>query len=186
VLALPMIATLFHYGQFSAHAAEMSARPLMAYAVGLTGIILVKTLAPAFYAQQDIRTPVRIAIGVLIATQLMNALFVPFIQVAGLALSIGLGATLNAVFLYRGLRKRNIYRPAPGWTKFFMKLLAAVSVMGVAAWFGAAQFDWIAMRAHPLMRAGALLLVVAVSGAVYFSILFVLGFRLRDFKRRAK
>ncbi|MGO4381527.1 murein biosynthesis integral membrane protein MurJ [Pseudoduganella sp. RAF19] len=186
VIALPLIATLFHYGQFSDEAARMSAQPLMAYAAGLTGIILVKTLAPAFYAQQNIRTPVRIAIGVLIATQLMNAIFVPFIKVAGLALSIGLGATLNAIFLYRGLRKRDIYKPAPGWPKFFMKLLFAVAVMGLVAWLGASQFDWIAMRAHPFLRAGALVLVIAVSGLVYFSILFMLGFRLRDFKRRAK
>ena len=64
---------------------------LILWLLGLIGIILVKTLAPAFYARQDIRTPVKIAIGVLIATQLMNLLFVPYIAVAGLALSIGLG-----------------------------------------------------------------------------------------------
>ncbi|AXA91817.1 murein biosynthesis integral membrane protein MurJ [Massilia sp. YMA4] len=186
VLALPLIATLFHYGAFSDRAAEMSARPLVAYAAGLVGIILVKTLAPAFYARQDIRTPVRIALAVLVATQLMNLVFVPYIQVAGLALSIGLAACLNALFLFIGLRKRGIYVPSPGWGKFFVKLVVAVAAMGVTGWFAAQQFDWLALRATPLLRAGALAGVIAVCGLVYFGLLVLLGFRVRDFRRTGK
>jgi putative peptidoglycan lipid II flippase len=186
VLAKPLIATLFHYGKFTDAAAAGSAQPLIAYSAGLLGIILVKTLAPAFYARQDIRTPVRIAIGVLFATQLMNLLFVPYIAVAGLALSIGLGACINAGFLYTGLRKRGIYHPKPGWGAFYLKLLVAVSLMGVVAWIGGAQVDWLGMRHQPVLRAGALFLLISVCGATYFSALLLMGFRLRDFKRRAK
>jgi putative peptidoglycan lipid II flippase len=186
VLALPLIATLFHYGAFTDRAAEMSARPLIAYAAGLVGIILVKTLAPAFYARQDIRTPVRIAMGVLVATQLMNLIFVPYIEVAGLALSIGLAACLNALFLFIGLRKRGIYVPSPGWGKFFVKLVVAVAAMGLTGWFAAQQFDWLALRATPLLRAGALAGVIAVCALVYFGLLVLLGFRVRDFRRTGK
>ena len=186
VLAEPLIATLFHYGKFTAEAARMSAQPLIAYSVGLLGIILVKTLAPAFYAQQDIRTPVKIAIGVLIATQLMNALFVPHLAVAGLALSIGMGACLNAGFLYTGLRKRGIYHPKPGWPLFFGKLVVACVLMGATAWFGAAQIDWLGMKHQTLLRIGALTLVICACGVVYFGALMAMGFRFRDFKRTAK
>ncbi|QBE62496.1 murein biosynthesis integral membrane protein MurJ [Pseudoduganella lutea] len=186
VLALPLIATLFHYGHFSDEAARMSARPLVAYAVGLIGIILVKTLAPAFYAKQDIRTPVKIAVGVLITTQLMNLVFVPFLEVAGLALSIGVGACVNATLLFTGLRKRDIYRPLPGWGKFFMKLVVAVMLMGGVAWFGSQQFDWLGLRETPFLRAGALFLIIGACGTVYFGALLALGFRLRDFKRTGK
>jgi putative peptidoglycan lipid II flippase len=185
-LAEPLIATLFHYGKFSAVAITSSALPLMAYSAGLVGIILVKTLAPAFYARQDIRTPVRIATGVLVATQLMNLLFVPYIAVAGLALSIGLGACLNALLLYTGLRRRKIFAPQPGWGGFFARLVVAVCVMGALAWYAQHQFDWAAMQAHPWMRAGALFLIVTASAASYFAVLFALGFRVRDFKRRAR
>src|SRR5471032_890482 len=143
-LAKPLIATLFHYGKFTDEAATQSSYPLIAYSAGLLGIILVKTLAPAFYARQDIRTPVRIAIGVLIATQLMNWIFVPYLKVSGLALSIGLGACINASFLYTGLRKRGIYNPKPGWPLFCAKLAVACALMGVAAWFGGQQVDWLA------------------------------------------
>ncbi|PHV07374.1 murein biosynthesis integral membrane protein MurJ [Janthinobacterium sp. BJB412] len=185
-LAVPLIATLFHYGKFSAEAATMSAQPLIAYSVGLIGIILVKTLAPAFYAKQDIRTPVKIALGVLVATQLMNLLFVPHIAVAGLALSIGLGACLNASFLYRGLRQRGIYTPKPGWALFTAKLLLACAAMGASGWFCAARIDWLGMQQHALLRAGALLLVVCLCGLVYFGALFAMGFRFRHFRRVAR
>jgi len=186
VLAEPMIATLFHYGAFTDEAARQSARPLIAYCVGLLGIILVKTLAPAFYAQQNIRTPVRIATGVLVATQLMNIVFVPYLQVAGLALSIGLGACLNASLLYVGLRRRDIYRPQPGWPLFCLKLVAACGLMAGAAWYGSQQIDWIGLQHHAFLRLGALLLLVGACGAVYFAALLAMGFRLRNFKRIAR
>ncbi|MGZ8288699.1 MAG: murein biosynthesis integral membrane protein MurJ [Telluria sp.] len=185
-LAEPMIATLFHYGKFTAEAITNAAMPLVAYSFGLLGIILVKTLAPAFYARQDVRTPVRIAVGVLVFTQLMNLVFVPIFAVAGLALSIGLGACVNAGFLYAGLRSRGIYAPKPGWFKFYAKLAVAVSVMGVMCWYCAGRLDWAAMQATPWLRALALFAIVAASALAYFTVLFALGFRLGDFKRRGK
>ena len=185
-LAEPMIATLFHYGKFTTESITNAAMPLVAYSVGLLGIILVKTLAPAFYARQDVRTPVRIALGVLVFTQIMNFVFVPIFAVAGLALSIGLGACVNAAFLYAGLRKRGIYVPQPGWIVFFAKLIIAVAAMGALSWYSAAQFDWAAMQATPWLRALALLDIVGASAVVYFAVLFILGFRLGDFKRRGK
>ena len=184
-LAVPMIATLFHYGKFDDAALVNSSMPLMAYSAGLLGIILVKILAPAFYARQDVKTPVRIAVAVLVATQLMNLIFVPLMGVAGLALSIGLGACINATCLYIGLRKRGIYTPQPGWGKFFLKLAIGVAVMGAVAWFGQAQFDWAAMKVTPGLRIGALLGIIVASAVTYFAMLALLGFRPRDFRRRA-
>ena len=183
-LAEPMIATLFHYGAFNTRAIATSAAPLVAYSAGLIGIILVKTLAPAFYARQDVRTPVKIAVAVLVFTQLMNLVFVPILAVAGLALSIGLGACVNAGFLYTGLRRRGIYVPSPGWGKFYLKLAIAVTAMGTLTWWCASRLDWAAMQATPLLRAAALFGIVSAGGALYFAVLFALGFRVGDFKRR--
>ena len=182
-LSEPLTATLFHYGKFDAQDVAMTGNALIAYGAGLIGLILVKILAPGFYARQDIRTPVKIAIGVLIATQLMNLLFVPWIAHAGLALAIGLGACLNALFLYRGLRRRGIYTPKDGWGLFFARLTCALFLLaGVALW-SAAQFDWMGMKAHPMLRIGALFLVMGVCGATYFGALLAMGFRFRDFRR---
>jgi len=183
VLANPMIATLFHNGHFRAEDIHTSAMPLMAYSAGLLGIIMVKTLAPAFYARQEVRTPVNIALGVLVVTQILNQVFVPFIGVAGLALSIGTGACINASLLYVGLRRRGIFVPEPGWWPFFLRLLVAVTVLGLVCYAGAAQVDWIAMKAHAIMRAVLLLLIIGAGAIAYFAVLFALGFRVADFKR---
>ncbi|MFT5587968.1 MAG: putative peptidoglycan lipid II flippase [Bradyrhizobium sp.] len=184
-LSEPLTATLFHYGKFDARAVSMTGQALIAYGVGLIGLIVVKILAPGFYAKQDIRTPVKIAIGVLIATQLMNLIFVPRLALAGLALSIGLGACINAIFLYLGLRRRGIYVARKGWRMFLVKLTGALFLMaGVALW-AAGQSDWIAMQAQPLHRVGMLLLVLLVCAVTYFGALVTMGFRPADFKRSA-
>ncbi|HWV63733.1 MAG TPA: murein biosynthesis integral membrane protein MurJ, partial [Oxalicibacterium sp.] len=184
-ISQPLTATLFHYGKFDALSVAMTSKALIAYGVGLLGLILVKILAPGFYAQQNIKTPVKIAVGVLIATQLMNLIFVPWFAHAGLALSIGLGACLNAGFLYWGLRRRGIYTALPGWRIFFIRLAGALLLMaGVASW-SAAQFDWVALRAVPFQRVGALVLILAACGISYFGALLAMGFRFRDFKRIA-
>lgn len=184
-LSQALTATLFHYGKFDAVSVGMTGKALIAYGVGLIGLILIKILAPGFYARQDIKTPVRIAVGVLIATQLMNLLFVPVFAHAGLALSIGLGACVNAALLYWGLRRRGFYQPHEGWALFFARLAGALFLLaGVALW-SASQFDWIAMQATPLLRAAALALVIGLCGTTYFGALFISGVRLGDFKRTA-
>jgi len=182
-LSVPLTTVLFHYGKFDANSVVMTGNALIAYGIGLIGLILVKILAPAFYAKQDIRTPVKIAIGVLIATQLLNLLFVPHIGHTGLALSIGLGACLNAGLLFWGLRHKNIYVPHKGWLLFLAKLTGALFLMaGMALWLSG-HFKWIEMHASPFMRIGSLMLVMAACMATYFGALAVMGFRLRDFKR---
>ncbi len=182
-LSEPLTTTLFHYGKFDAQSVAMTGRALVAYGVGLIGLILVKILAPGFYARQDIRTPVKIAIGVLVVTQLMNLMFVPWIAHAGLALSIGLGACVNAAFLYWGLRRRGIYVARPGWRIFLLRLTGALFLLAGMALWSASHFDWMALRAHPLQRVGALGIVMAACGATYFGALLAMGFRFRDFKR---
>ncbi|OWW18593.1 murein biosynthesis integral membrane protein MurJ [Noviherbaspirillum denitrificans] len=182
-LSEPLTTTLFHYGKFDVESVVMTGRALIAYGVGLIGLIVVKILAPGFYAKQDIRTPVKIGIGVLVATQLMNYAFVPWIEHAGLALSVGVGACLNAAFLYWGLRRKGIYQALPGWGLFLAKLTGALFLLaGVALWT-AGQFDWIAMQSVPLKRVGALTLVMLACGVTYFGALIAMGFRFRDFKR---
>jgi putative peptidoglycan lipid II flippase len=184
-LSEALTSTLFHYGKFDDQSVAMTGRALIAYGAGLIGLILVKILAPGFYAKQDIKTPVKIGVGVLIATQLMNLLFVPWIAHAGLALSIGLGACLNAAFLYWGLRRKGIYLPKKGWGIFLLRLLGALFLLaGVALWT-AGQFDWIGLQAAPMKRVAALALILLACAATYFGSLLAMGFRFGDFRRVA-
>lgn len=181
-----LVATLFHYGAFQAQDVAQTRVAVMAYSVGLIGILSVKILAPGFYAQQDIRTPVKIAIVVLIATQLMNIVLVPALAHAGLALAIGLGATINALALLVGLLRRGIYRPGAGWVAFGLRLLPALTALAAVLLYANQHLDWIALQDHAGQRALWLLAVVAASGVAYFAVLFIFGFRLRDFGRRPR
>lgn len=184
VIAEPLTVALFQYGRFSAHDALMTQHALIAYAVGLLGIILVKVLAPGFYARQNIKTPVKIALFTLVSTQLMNLVFIGPLKHAGLALAISLAACLNAGLLYWQLRKHQLFAPQPGWGKFIAKLVVSVLVMcavliGMMCVMPAWDQGGMPIR---LVRLGALVVAGVVA---YFGMLAILGFRLRDFSRRA-
>ena len=179
-----LVATLFNYGAFNAHDVTQTRLAVIAYAVGLLGLLSIKILAPAFYARQDIRTPVRIAMVVLVATQLFNVVFVPLYAHAGLALSIGLGASLNAGLLMIILRRRRIYQPRPHWIRFLMRVAPALLALAAILVAAGAAIDWLALAAHPLLRVGLLTAVLSAAMAVYFAMLFLCGFRRKDFTVR--
>ncbi|WP_333880851.1 murein biosynthesis integral membrane protein MurJ [Atlantibacter hermannii] len=183
ILAEPLIAALFQYGKFNAFDAVMTQRALVAYSVGLTGLIVVKVLAPGFYSRQDIKTPVKIAIVTLIMTQVMNLAFIGPLKHAGLSLSIGLAACLNASLLYWQLRKQKIFQPEPGWARFLIRLIIAVLVMaGALIGMMMVMPAWdIGSMPYRILR---LLAVVCVGVVAYFATLAVLGFRVKDFARR--
>ncbi|EPQ5226960.1 murein biosynthesis integral membrane protein MurJ [Providencia stuartii] len=184
ILAEALTVSLFQYGNFTAHDSLMTQYALIAYCVGLTGMILVKILAPGFYSRQNIRTPVKIAIVTLILTQLMNLAFIGPLQHAGLALSIGLAACFNAGVLYWQLRKQDIFQPLAGWKGFIFKLLIALIVMG-AVLFGVLHFMPSWQEGNMLMRMLRLIGVVIIGAGSYFVALYVLGFRPRDFMKRS-
>ena len=183
ILAKPLTVSLFQYGKFTAFDAAMTQRALIAYSVGLMGLIVVKVLAPGFYSRQDIKTPVKIAIVTLIMTQLMNLAFIGPLKHAGLSLSIGLAACLNAGLLYWQLRKQDIFTPQPGWGSFLVRLIVAVLVMS-AALLGMMYVmpEWsLGTMPYRLMR---LMAVVGVGVVAYFATLAVLGFKVKEFARR--
>ncbi len=186
LLAVPLIATLFHHGEFEAGDVLMTRQALIAYTAGLLGLILVKVLAPGFYARQDIRTPVQIAVLTLVVTQLLNPLFIWTLKLghAGLALAISVGACLNAGLLYYQLRRQQIFTPQPGWGPFLARLALALGLMvAVLAFAMGNDAAWLAGALAT--RIAKLAGLVVLGASVYLGALWLLGFRLKDFSRRA-
>jgi putative peptidoglycan lipid II flippase len=184
LMAEPLTALLYHYGRFDANDLEMTRRAVLAYSVGLLGLIAVKILAPGYYGKLDVRTPFRIAVVVLVVTQLLNLALVPWIAHAGLALSISIAAWCNAGLLLAGLIRRGTYRPQPGWPVFAARVGAALAALALLLALAVPQVDWVALRASPLLRIALTLGLVGAGAAVYLGTLVALGIRPRQFVRR--
>ena len=183
VLATPLIATLYQYGRFTPNDVLQTRDALLGYSVGLLGLILVKILAPGFYARQMLKTPVKIAFVTVLFAQTLAVILMFRIGHAGLTLSTSLGACLNAGLLFWFLKRHGIYRPRAGWLLFVSKLVVALFVLAVVLlWIAGPTPMWLAA---PLMvKVGRLAGVCAAGAAVYFGALWLLGFRIADFDRR--
>jgi len=185
LLALPLVATLYQYGKFSVTDALQTRAALLGYSVGLTALIVVKILAPGFYARQVMKTPVKIAFITVVVTQLMAMLLAWPLGFghAGLTLATSLGACVNAALLFWMLRKRGFFAPQPGWAPFLGKVAVALAVLAaVLAWLAGPSAYWLA--ATLWQKVGRLAGVIAAGAIVYFAALYLLGFRIADFNRR--
>ena len=184
LLASPILVTLFQYGEFSGRDVHMASSSLMAYAIGLIGFMLIKVLAPGYFARQDTRTPVRVGIIALVANLILNLALVVPLQHAGLALATSLAAFINAALLYRGLRREGIHRPRPGWPGFVTKIVFANMIM--AAFLLTIRGEpslWLA--ADFTGRVVRLSLMVIGGAGIYALCLIIVGIRPRHLRAQS-
>jgi len=181
VFSEPLVAVLYHYGAFGDEDVRKTTLALTGYGAGLVGIVAIKVLAPGFYAK---RTPMLIAVAVLVLTQLMNLVLVPYLQHAALTLTIGIGALINATWLLVGLLRRGSYKPLPGWGRFALQVIAASALLAVLLVWGAQYFDWVEMRGKSWQRIGLLAALMVAAAVLYFGALWAAGLKLRQMLRR--
>ncbi len=181
LLAGPLLTTLFQYDAFTQHDVDMASRSLVAYSFGLCGFILIKVLAPGYYARQDTKTPVRIGVIAMVCNIVLNLTLVWSLAHAGLALATSLAAFVNGGLLFRGLRRSGIYQPRSGWRPLLLRVGLAAVVMSLVLWYGTGEVQqWLEWGAW--QRAANLLLWVVVGAGVYFGVLLVAGLRLRQLR----
>lgn len=188
LLAGPLVSTVYGHGAFSAEDVRMTTWALWAYGVGFMGFSMVKVLVPGFYARQDTRTPVRFAIVSLIVGMGLSLVLFAYAQVhafegahVGLAISTSLTACINGALLYVRLRRDGIYRAAPGWGLYWLRLTGANLAMAAAIlWLAGDLAGWLA--AGEWARGGRMLVLIAVAMAVYFGTLAASGLRVRHFR----
>ncbi len=186
IISGPLLAALFEHGEFGAHDVRMAGLSLMAFAVGLPGFLLVKVLAPGFYARHDTRTPVRVGVFAMVTNMMLNILFVvPMVMSgregphAGLALATSTAAFVNAGMLFHHLRRDGVFHPQPGWNRFLLQVGVAAAAMGLVLWWGLGDLaHWFEMsRSARLLQ---LLLWVPLGAAIYFVVLLLGGVRPRQ------
>lgn len=181
VLSQPIIALLFMRGEFTQNDVLMVSYSLIAYSTGLLSYMLIKVLAPGFYARQDIKTPVRIGIIAMVANMVFNLMLAPFLSYVGLALATAMSASLNAYLLYRGLKLAGVYQLSKTSTIFLLKLVIASSLMAALLyWQTPTLAQWVQLSFTVQLWRLITLCGLAVTG--YFLLLWLLGVRLRHFK----
>lgn len=189
ILAAPILASLFEYGKFSAHDTYFSSLSLMAYMLGLPALIVIKILAPGFYARQDTRTPVRIGIIAMVSNMFLNILFVvPLVFMdyqaphVGLALATSLSAYINAILLYRGLRKDATFQPQAGWMAWIFRIfIATMAMVAVITWLNPDSTQW--SQWAFLERLTNLARIIISGLFVYFVLLWLQGLRPGQLKK---
>ena len=195
LLAEPILVTLFYYGEvMTLRDMTMASLSLEAYAAGLIAFMLIKVLAPGFFARQDMRTPVRIGVIAMALNMLFNLILViplhKYWQIGhlGLAAATSLSAFINAILLFLSLRKKAIYQPSKGWLKFFIGLMCSVVIMLLVLtqllnlWGGSEIFyqqSW-------LQRISTIGLLCGAGFITFVAGLFLFGFRLSDMRGPAK
>lgn len=181
MLAVPLFSSLFQYGQFHAHDAAMTSLSLRAYAFGLPAFMLVKVLASGFYAKQDIKTPVRIAVVALITNMILNFMLIWHLKHAGLALATSLASSVNAALLCWYLISRKSYQPQKSWGIYLLQLfVAGVMMCAFIAWFSPLETIW--WKWTWRQRVPHLVGLLSGAMAIYFISLRMVGLRLVHFK----
>jgi putative peptidoglycan lipid II flippase len=182
ILAEPLIATLFLYGAMTTTDVMQAAAALQAYSLGVLTFMLIKVLAPGFFARQDLKTPVRIAIICMVVNMVLNLILIWPMQHVGLALATSLASMLNTGLLLRGLYRAGVYKPAPGWWLFILRLLAACAAMlALVFWLNEPSSEWFAWGWQ--RRVWEVSILVFGGVLVFAGTLFATGIRMRHLRR---
>lgn len=178
VLAGPLVTTLFQYGATTQNDVLMMKNSLIGFSFGLFGLVLVKVLAPGFFARQNTKTPVRVGIIAMIVNIIVAVILVGPLKHVGLATATSIAAWVNAGLLFKLLRQESIYHPKPGWTLFLAKVITAGLLMaGAIYWAGGSVGQW--LDASMWERVFRLGLCVTIGASIYFIALLALGMRPR-------
>ncbi|MCE8039026.1 murein biosynthesis integral membrane protein MurJ [Halomonas sp. MCCC 1A11062] len=183
ILAEPLLISLFHYGAMTEHDIVMAAMSLRAYAFGLVAFMLIKVLAPGFFARQNTKTPVKVGIIAMVANMVFNLILIWPLAHAGLALATALSAFLNAGLLGWLLHKQGVLVFQSGWGRYAVQLVGGCVVMSVGlAWLAPEWQQWLEWGVAT--RVQWLALLVVVGAAIYFAWLAALGVRPRHFRMK--
>ncbi|PSJ42674.1 murein biosynthesis integral membrane protein MurJ [Zobellella endophytica] len=173
VLSEPMLRVLFMRGEFGAEEVAAAGRSLVAYGLGLQAFMLIKVLAPGYYARQDTKTPVRFGIIAMVANMVFNIILIFPLGYVGLALATALSGILNAGLLGWGLRRHGVYSPSRQTGLFALKVVLAGGGMAALLWYLSPPLTvW---AGWDLLQSALCLLGYIGAGALCYGVLLLLA-----------
>jgi putative peptidoglycan lipid II flippase len=187
-LAEPLCASLFEYRAFTPQDSRMVALAASAMSLGIPAFMLSKVLLSAFYSRHDTKTPMRVAVWTVLLNVALIAGFVSLMRLmkwpyahTGIALATALAGIFNAVMLAVLLRREGVYRPAPGWLSWLLRIvLACVVMLAVILPIRHALGDWSLLQWW--QRLLWLALTVAAGAVAYLATHWIFGLRLRHLR----
>lgn len=182
ILAPLIISVLFGHGAFLAQPGHIDkvAMGVTAYSVGLVSFMAIKVLAPAFYAKQDTKTPVKIGITAMVLNMVFNLMLAPSLGYLGLALATSLSASCNAGLLYYHLHRQKQYQVSRFTLVFIVKCIISALIMGAFVVYIQQQMPW--QDIDFMTRITYLVVYLMGAMGVYFASLFLMGVRLNTIK----
>lgn len=181
LFSMPLIASCFAYGQFSAFDLIQTQKSLIALGSGVPAFMMIKVLASGFYARQDIKTPVKVGALAMVVNSFLCLLFIWPLAHAGLTLASALAGYVNCGILVFLLIRRDIYQPSVGWLKFIIQLVIANAVIAVYLFMMIGEVNfWLAQP--PLGRLTRLFAHVVITGIIYLVSLRLMGIRPAQFR----
>jgi putative peptidoglycan lipid II flippase len=182
ICAWPVMWSLFGRGAFDAESARLSAQSLQAYAVGLPAFVLVKVLAPGFFARGDTATPVKVGIAAVALNLAMNLAFMVPLRHIGPALATSLAAIFNVACLAFVLMRRGQLRIDADTRRRCVRVMGAAATMGLALVF--IERVLFATGLHSASRIMALAALVSIGLVIYAVAVVISGAAdLRELRR---
>ncbi len=178
VLAKPLISAIFFHGDFTRDGVGMAAASLVAFSAGLLPIVLVKVLAPGYFARKDTATPVRIGMIAVAVNIAFSVILIGPLQHVGLAAATSIAAVVNAGLLYSGLRRAGVLSPGAGWPSLLLRIAIATLAMGLLLHLCMGESTWW-LDEPVLARVLRLAWLVPAAGTLYFILLIVLRVPLK-------
>jgi len=184
LIAGPLLATLFGYGRFNSFDVAMTRESLSAFALGLVFFMLLKVVVAAFYARQDMRTPVKVALWAVVVNIVFNLILIKPFAHAGVAMATSISSAFDVVVLLVILQRYGLWQLTPAWRKTFIAVVLSATAMAGALGFGMPHTDtWLTW--HGGERVLHLLLWIVIAKVIYFVCLRLAGVRKHDWMHRS-
>ncbi len=185
MLAEPIILTLFERGEFSSIDSSKTSSSLIALAFGLLAFMLIKILTPSFFARQQPKKPMYVALASMILNALLAWLLAFKLGYAhvGLALASTISAFFTVITLLFILYKDNVYDASKGWIVFLLRLSIASFVLIFLINFFEQEVGYL-RKISEFSRFIYIIKIVSIGMFGYFLSLWILGLRIKDFSNK--
>ena len=185
MLAEPIILTLFERGEFGAQDSKMAASSLIALAFGLLAFMLIKILTPSFFARQQPKKPMIVALISMVLNAFLAWLLGFQLGYAhvGLALASSISAFFTVITLLFILHKDKVYKASKGWIYFLLRMLIASIVLILLIGYFGQDVDYL-RQISEFSRFLYIFKIVLIGMVGYFLSLWILGIRIKDFSNK--